>query len=173
LQGDKSIRSKLPAVRDKLEKAGVRWVIFAGAAAYCYGSKREVTDIDILVKLEDLDRAKAVKDMNIEGFDVVADLEIKTNQGSCRFFMDDEMIERTKRKLLFGVTVPVIPVEDNIVFKAILQRGEDQSKHDIKDIQLMVKNEKINLEYLERRIRKYRAEKRVKPLLKRLGILNL
>lgn len=36
----------------------------------------------------------------------------------------------------------------------------------------MVTNEKIDSEYLEKKIRKYRAEKRVKPLLKILGIFG-
>ena len=167
MQSDEVFRSKLSAVKDRLEEAGVEWVVFAGAAAHCYGSGREVTDIDILVRAVDLEKAKvALK--GIGGFDVVADLEIRTNQGICRFFMDNEMIERTRWMQLFGVMVPVVPVEDNIVFKAILQRGENQGKHDIDDIERMIKNEKVDSEYLKKRIRKYQAEKRVKPLLMRL-----
>ncbi len=167
---DEASRFKLSTVKDRLVKADVPWLIFAGAAAYCYGSKRKVTDFDILVKSADLE--KVTSDLkSIEGVDVVADLEIRTNQGICHFFMDDEMIERTRWKQLFGIAVPVIPVEDNILFKAILQRGEAQGKRDIEDIQQMVANEKLDLEYLESRIQGYRAEKRVRPLLKRLGIL--
>jgi predicted nucleotidyltransferase len=64
---------------------------------------------------------------NVEGFDIVTDLKINTNQGICLFFMDKEMVEKTKWKKLFGLSVPVMPVEDNIVFKVILQRGEKQS----------------------------------------------
>ena len=70
------------------------------------------------------------------------------------------MIRRTRWEQLFGITVPVIPVEDNIVFKAILQRVEEQGKHDIEDIWRMASNEKIDLEYLEERIKKYRADKK-------------
>jgi len=81
------------------------------------------------------------------------------------------MIKRTKWRKLFGISVPVIPVEDNIVFKAILQRGKDKDKHDIEDIRHMVANERIDLEYLKERIKKCRAEKRVEPLLALLGIL--
>jgi hypothetical protein len=170
LHRDEAIRLKFSVVKDKLVEANVRWAVFAGAAARCYGSKRKVTDIDILVSARDLEKAKAVL-RDVEGFDVVADMEIKTDKGICRFFMDDEMIERIQQKQLFDMTVPVIPVEDNIIFKAILQRGEDQGKHDVEDIQYMTRKEKIDLEYLEMRIRKYGVEKRVKPLLKSLGIL--
>jgi len=161
LHRDEAFRSKLSAIKKEFAKAGIAWAIFAGVAAYCYGSRRKITDIDILVKGEDLGRAKAtIKDIIAEGVDVIADLEIKTKQGICYFFMDEEMVKRIQWKELFGITVPIIPVEDNIVFKAILQRGEDQGKHNVEDMQQMIKNQKIDLEYLRKRIRKYQAEKR-------------
>lgn len=150
-------QTKLFAVKDKLDKARIPWVIFAGAAAYCYGSKRRITDIDILVRCEDLEKAKtALKDIDARGFDVIA---------SPDFFLDDEMIERTKWKKLFGVMVPVTPVEDNIVFKAILQRGADEGKHDVEDIEFMIKNEHIDLGYLKQRTRRWRAGKKATALL--------
>ena len=170
MQEEETVRVRLSGVKDRLMKVGVFWVVFAGVAAYCYGSKRKITDIDVLVKGRDLDKAKTVLEC-IEGVDVVADLEIKTDQGICRFFVDDEMIRRTRWNQLFGVTIPVIPVEDNIIFKAILQRGENRGKHDVEDIKCMIKNEKMDLEYLQKRIQKYHAEERTKPLLKHLGIL--
>ena len=62
--------------------------------------------------------------------------------------------------------MPVISVEDNIIFKAILQRSDKAGKHDIEHIRDMLKHEKIDLEYLRKRIRQCNAEKRVIPLLK-------
>lgn len=165
-----TVDSKLRTIKERLRKANVKWVIFAGAAAHCYGSKRKVTDIDILVKVEDLEKAKAAL-QDMDGFDIVAEVEINAEGKLCRFFMDKEMIERTRRGRLFGVTVPVIPVEDNIIFKAMLQRDATQGKHDIEDIKYMIAKEKLDLDYLKRRIRRCNAEKRVKPLLKSLGIL--
>ena len=163
------IKRELSAVKDRLEQVGIKWAIFAGAAAYCYGSKREVTDIDILVKCGDLDRVEsALKDTHYEWIDVWCGPEIETEQGTCLFFLDDEMIKRIQSKKFLGVTVPVISVEDNIVFKAILQRGEEQGKHDIDDMICMIKNEKIDFEYLEKRIQKCQAEKRVGPPLQSL-----
>jgi len=150
-------RPKLLAVKEKLNKAGVPWAIFAGAAAYCYGSRREITDIDILVKREDLEKAKvALQDIDVKGFDVIA---------SPRFFLDDEMIRRTNWKKIFGVMVPITPIEDNIVLKAILQRGVDQGKHDVEDMKLMVKNEHLDLEYLWKRARRWRAKKKATALI--------
>jgi len=169
MMGDDAVRFGLSVVKDRLTAAGIQWVIFAGAAAFCYGSKRKVTDIDILVRTDDLEKAKSILN-DIGGFDVGAGSEIATSEGTCRFFLDPEMIERKQWRQLFGVVVPVISVEDNIIFKAIVQRGEAEGKHDIEDIHDMAANTKIDLDYLERRIKECCAEKRVKPLLKKLGI---
>jgi hypothetical protein len=171
LQDTERTRLTLSAIKDRLEKAGIPWVVFAGAAAHCYGSKRKITDVDILIKCEDLKDAKtALRDIDTEGFDVGCGAKILTPQGICFFFLDKEMIEKTGWKLLCGVMVPVMSVEDNIVLKAILQRGKEEGKHDVKDIQAMIKHEKIDREYLKRRIRKCRAEKRVIPLLHSLNV---
>lgn len=59
-------------------------VVFAGAAAYCYGSKRKITDIDVPVSGVDLEKAKAVL-RDVEGVDVVAYLKINVDWESCRF----------------------------------------------------------------------------------------
>jgi len=170
LKSDETLRFKLRKVRDRFENAGIRWAVFAGAAAHCYGSKRRVSDIDILVRGEDLERARAVL-RDVEGVDVVADLKMNVCGETCLFFMDDEMEERIQRRRLLGVEIPVVPVEDNIIFKAILQRTKSEGKHDIEDIHCMIRNEKVDAKYLKKRIRKYHAEKRVKRLLNRLGIL--
>lgn len=123
-----------------------------------------------MVKGADFEKAKAVL-RDVEDVDVVADLKINVEGETCLFFMDEEMEEKIQRRRLFDVEIPVIPVEDNVIFKEILQRTENQGKHDIEDIRRMTKNEKVDLEYLKKRIRKYHAENRVKPLLKTLGIL--
>lgn len=163
------LHSKLTAIKRKLKQAGVEWAVFAGAAAFCYGSERAITDIDILVKCEDLQKAKtALKNLDLVGFDVGCGAEIATPQGTCLFFLDDGMIRRINCRQLFGVEVPVMSVEDNIVLKGILQRGEKEGKYDIQDIRSMIAHERIDLEYLEERMRKCQAEKRVKPILQSL-----
>ena len=80
-------------MRARLKGAGVRWVVFAGAAVYCYGSKRKVTDIDILVKGVDLEKAEAVL-RDVEGVDVVVDLKINVDGETCLFLVNDEMEEK-------------------------------------------------------------------------------
>lgn len=164
-----TMKTQLSLVKRGLNKINVPWAIFAGAAAHCYGSKRQLADIDILVENDNFDMAKAVvKEAGTEKIDVIAKLKIETCQGSYFFFVDDEMIKRIRRKYIFDILVPVISVEDNIAFKAIAQRGEDQGKHDLADIQCMIENQRIDLEYLKRRIEKCQADERTRTFLERL-----
>lgn len=85
MQDNANLALTLRKVKDKLKEADVHWAVFAGAAAHCYGSKRKVTDIDILVKSSDFEKAKAVL-KNIPKVDVVADLEIVIDGKTYLFF---------------------------------------------------------------------------------------
>ena len=164
-----AMRSRLAKIKSRLQETKVVWAIFAGTAAACYGSSREITDIDVLLRCEDLKKARAaLKDVDTEGFDIGCGADIKTSEGVCSFFLDDEMVARTNWKDILGVTVPIMSAEDNIVFKAILQRGEEKGKHDLEDIRSMAAHEKIDLVYLQKRIKKSNADKRVMPLLRQL-----
>jgi predicted nucleotidyltransferase len=154
MEDNKALKAELLVIRDRLDSAGVCWALFAGAAAACYGSKRDVTDLDVLVKEEDL--GKAWEALNgVVSLDVAGCLKLNGAGGVYSFFMDEEMVERIKLKPLLSVNVPVVPVEDNILFKAILQRGEAENKFDVEDIRDMVNHEKIDAAYLKRRMKKY------------------
>lgn len=166
----KTIRASLHKIKELLEPAQIPWAVFSGVAAYLYGSKRKITDVDILVRKQDLERTKKILRL-LRNIDVIADLVIPTEKGEYHFFMDEEMIKKLKWKRLLGLAVPVIPVEDNIIFKALLQRQEKNGKQDITDIQNMINEANLDLKYLKKRIETYRAEKRVYPLLKSFGII--
>jgi len=169
-----STRTKLKTIKRRLSEVGIPWLVFAGAAAHAYGCLRPVTDLDILVREPDYHRARGLLE-DIDDLDVLAKLTVPTDQGTCSFHADDEMISRTRLMPLLGLTVPVAPVEDNVLLKAILQRGEDQGKHDIPDIRGMLENQAIDPDYLVRRMRLYNAEERTRPLLEILiqGLENL
>lgn len=154
MEDNKALKAELLVIRDRLDSAGVCWALFAGAAAACYGSKRDVTDLDVLVKEEDLGKAREALN-GVVGLDVAGCLKLNGAGGVYSFFMDEEMVERIKLKPLLSVNVPVVPVEDNILFKAILQRGEAENKFDVEDIRDMVNHEKIDAAYLKRRMKKY------------------
>jgi len=169
MQRIEDIRSKLAIIKYKFDQTGIKWVIFAGVAAYCYGSNREITDVDILVKCKDLTKVRiALEGIDTEEFDIVCSAEIKIDDEIYPFFLDNEMVKRINWKQLFGIKVPIISVEDNIVLKAILQRGEEQGKYDMEDIRSMLAHEKIDIKYLRKRIQKCKAERRVEPVIQAL-----
>ena len=55
MEDNKALKAELLVIRDRLDSAGVCWALFAGLA-FCYCSKRDVTDLDVLVKEEELGR---------------------------------------------------------------------------------------------------------------------
>ncbi|MDW8045637.1 MAG: nucleotidyltransferase family protein, partial [Nitrososphaerota archaeon] len=183
------LQSQLSFVKNILDDKGLRWAIFAGAAAYIYGSGRMVTDVDILIHDDDLPKAsqllqRPIKSkvssfgkvslealvISMEPIEIVASIKINIDGKIYSFSMDDDMISRINRRAFLNIDVPVLSIEDNIIFKAILQREVEMGKHDVSDIYGMLKGNLISIDkgYLINRVRKMRVEDRVIPLLKRL-----
>jgi hypothetical protein len=157
----------LADVARRLDRAGVVWAVFAGAAAGVYGADRPVTDVDILVSAADGGRVAAlfpegtvrraedgpVLGIQLPDFDVLAGLSQQSSDLSYEIDLDDEMAARRTRQEVFGVTVPIIPPEDNILLKAIWRRGPEQGKHDWRDVQAMLAHSPaLDWDYLRWRI---------------------
>jgi len=160
--------TELSKIAQKLDASGVPWGIFAGAAALIYGSTRSLKDIDILIPSDAGD--------SVSRYFPSADLELCDDQRilsiylpdfeifagltkGIRLEMDTEMISRISRHELLGVTVSVLSVEDNIVFKAALGRDPKVGKRDWGDIAAMLKaNENLDWVYLYWRLEKCKCE---------------
>jgi predicted nucleotidyltransferase len=171
-----SLVNRFIRLKTEFEKARITWAVFAGAAAHAYGSARKITDIDILVKKSDTRKVETAlglsirdKQTTVDSIDLVFEIEFKTKERIMRFFMDEEMRKRLGYKQLYGLEVPIVPLEDNIILKAALGRGSDQGKFDLQDIIDMKKNS-IDYEYLKRRIKFYNVEKIVVPILADLNV---
>lgn len=171
-----TLQASLVTLKSMLVNAAVKWCIFAGGAAHAYGSPRPITDIDVLVKKSDLPKVEALglhtdgKHASFDSIDVVFELPIPVRGRLISFLMDNEMEKRLKVGKVLGVTVPLVPIEDNIILKAMLQRGPKEGKSDIQDIRYMARNP-IDPEYLRLKIRFYGIEESVLPVLSELGIL--
>ena len=134
----------LEKVAQRLDGAKITWAVFAGAAAAAYGVTRPLTDTDILVPVALATQTAALfpqaqvkrrEDGSVEwiklpGFDIMPGL---TNLN-----LDAEMAARLTQHRLSGVTVPIIPPEDNILLKALLGRGPEVGKHDWEDVEGMM-----------------------------------
>jgi len=174
-----AIRSELLGVSERLDRAGIPWAIFAGTAAAVYGSGRPITDLDILIRTQDRQAVIALfpeaavtpETIRLQYIELVPldDLAFEGAFYSVR--LDDEMLSRRTFQSL-GRDIPLLSAEDNIVFKALLQRGPEQGKHDLTDIQAMADNRTLDLEYLMRRAEACGARERVWECLRRLRIVG-
>jgi hypothetical protein len=134
-------------VCQRLFASNVPWVVFAGAAAYVYGAKRPITDIDILVSSSDGRRIEKLfpegwlryrDDGTLAGVQLVGIDIITGITGLYSLDVDKAMITRITKHKIAGVKMPVIPVEDNILLKAAWGRGSEVGKHDWEDVQAMM-----------------------------------
>ena len=159
-------------VAARLDRAGVVWAVFAGAAATVYGASRPVADVDILVPAKESERISIlfpeaivrhddfgssldtrVTGISMPGIDILAGLSRRTTRLSYHIDLDQEMASRCIRRPSAGVMAPVIPPEDNIILKAIWGRGSEQGKHDWEDVQAMLAHlPAIDWDYLRWRL---------------------
>ena len=165
----------LEQVAQRLDRAGIAWAVFAGAAASVYGATRPLTDVDIIElstegeRLADLFPEAQVKrredgsvsGIQLPGFDILAGLSIMD--------LDAKMTARLTQHDIAGVTVPVIPPEDNILLKAIWGRGPDEGKHDWEDVRAMMAHLPVlDWEYLRWRAGTCGSRQRMEQVLERL-----
>jgi hypothetical protein len=175
MDGRKGERLPLSEVARRLDEAGVLWAVFAGAAASVYGVKRPITDIDVLVPAAAGDQVArlfpeaqierrengAVWTLHLLGCDIVAGLSL--------IELDPQMIARLRRHDLAGVSVPVIPPEDNIVLKAVAGRGPEQGKHDWEDVaEMMAALPELDWTYLHWRLDRSGPEEEMRKVRQRL-----
>ena len=142
----------LEEVARRLDQAGVAWAVFAGAAAVAYGAAHPLTDVDVLIPAAEGNRVAglfpeaevkcredgSVRGIELAGFDIVAGLAWHGADATYTADLDIWMRARLQRHEIAGVTVPVIPPEDNILLKALWGRGPEVGKHDWEDVQAML-----------------------------------
>jgi len=177
----------LEDVARRLDQAGIAWAVFAGAAASAYGATRPLTDVDILIASTDGERVAtlfpkgevrqredgSVHIVQLPGFDLVAGLAWHQADATYVFDLDDAMAARLQRHEIAGVPAPVIPPEDNILFKAIAGRGPEVGKHDWEDVQAMMAHlPALDWEYLRWRAEAGGSGRRVQQALARLEALR-
>jgi hypothetical protein len=177
----------LEEIARRLDQAGIPWAVFAGAAASAYGATRPLTDVDILIAATDGERVAtlfregevmqredgSVHIVQLPGFDLVAGLAWHQADATYVFDLDDAMAARLQRHEIAGVSVPVIPPEDNILFKAIAGRGPEVGKHDWEDVQAMMAHlPALDWEYLRWRAEAGGSGRRVQQALARLEALR-
>ena len=182
---EKQTKERLANVANKLNSAEVKWAVFGGAAVFASVPSRMLTDIDVIVKGDDVAKAERALEVRrqvvrhkygssfgifLSGVDIVDKLQLEYCTSQYSFRMDERMEERIAAKELFGMKIPCIADEDIIVLKVILQRGPEEGKRDIDDIRDLLKTGKIDMIYLRERLQTFRAVERAMYLERRWGI---
>jgi hypothetical protein len=173
----------LEQVARRLDGTGIAWAVFAGAAAAVYGAARPLTDVDILVPAAEGTRVAslfpegraerredgAVWRIALPGFDLLAGLAQHDAELDYTLDLDAPMRARLQRHAIAGVSVPVIPPEDNILLKALWGRGPEVGKHDWEDVSAMLAHlPALDWEYLRWRASTFGPRERVQQALERL-----
>lgn len=179
------IAGNLGAVQRLLDRADLAWGVCAGAAAYVYGSRRPIENVDILLPpgrlgyFRDLLRERrrtAQYDGRIllwRGIKLFDDLTVVDGGQRYPFLMDRLMEEKLRRRPLLGSRVLVLAPEDVLVHKALLHlAGKEAERNHLRDFQAVVRaqGEKLDWDYLGKRLLLSRAKEQVHPLFEQAGL---
>lgn len=180
---DATLKLELERLRALLSPIGIPWALSAGSAVYLYARNRPPTDLDVLVRPRDLSMVAASLgvDSDTEStswgensriemgkVEISGRLVLNLEGGRYPYEMDEEMVNRLRKRDFGGIDVPVLSPEDLIALKAVLQRGPEQGKHDFEDIQALIKVVNLDLAYLHNRLITMGAEARAKAVVEKL-----
>lgn len=178
------LRGELERLGSLLAGRNIDWGVAAGAAVYLYTGNRFPTDLDLLARPEQLPDVAALLGVGLKQtgvswgelqklqqgeIEVAGRLEIVQGGERWLYFMDDDMVAHLRQMEVDGLTVPVLAPEDLVALKAALQRGLDQGKHDLEDIEAMAGLVTIDAIYLRHRLGRMGAEGRARPILQQFG----
>ena len=190
----KKFLEKVPRLRSTIEtlnRNNVRYGLYAGAQVAVLTSNRESTDVDFLVADKDFDKLREIfpnskvkggkgnisdgiflylgGEENIE-FMAYANLVVNGKRYPNRL---TELVWRNiKRFHLGNISFLMLDPVDAVVMKAILQRGRDQGKHDLEDIEAIVKVIDLDRDYLKYKLLDVKADERVINVLRKFNLLK-
>lgn len=183
------IAGNLGAVQRLLDSAGMSWGVCAGAAAYAYGVRRPIANVDILLPPGDLREVRALLEKNQRtaqydgkillwrGIKLFDDLPVSIDDTKHPFVMDEPMQAHLRRLFLLGSKVSILAPEDILAQKALLtlQDNAPADDHHRKDMEALIRfqGKKMDPEYLLQRLRLCQVESLARPLLEKVGMLLL
>lgn len=180
------IAGNLGAVQQLLDDAGLSWGVCAGAAAYVYGVRRPIRNVDVLLpsgllrEVRDLlqQNRKAVQyDGRIllwRGIKLFDDLSVTAGGRRYPFVMDSLMAQHLRRLPLLGSRVLTVSPEDLLVQKALvaLQGTESPGQHHLDDFRAVARIQGANLDmdYLRQRLHLCEAEGPTRSIFEEAGL---
>ncbi|HMQ29726.1 MAG TPA: hypothetical protein PKD53_03320 [Chloroflexaceae bacterium] len=176
------IAGNLAVVQRLLDGDGMPWCVVAGAAAYLYGNRRPIQDVDLLVPrgrlpavvqlLQGSGKAVQFDGQRIlwRGIKLFDDLTVRRSGRAHPLQLDQPMQLRVRRLPLLGALVSVAAPEDVVAHKLLLLRGPAEGKHDQEDAAGVVRRQSLDLDYLRERARLLEAEALLRDRLAELGV---
>jgi hypothetical protein len=172
------------SIVEQLNSLKLQWMIAGSGCLFLLGNDREPGDVDIYLTSSDhniVDQAFGVKSFiytspnenvrnsnpsNNHDIQFTSNLVLMGGNQSFNLSVQQDILDHKLTAEYKSQSVFVLPPEEAILIKAILQRGPDQGKHDIEDIELFIKtNYQLDLNYLNRRIITLNAKERIKDKL--------
>lgn len=164
----------------RLNEASIPFAIGGSGCLYLLGNEREPNDVDIFVPDDKHDEADAL--FGISSFTHQSDIDRARNSNPFQdhamqltshllfivggreypLRLTPAMLKQRPHTEFQGQMIYLLPPEDALLDKALLQRGEDVGKHDIADVKQFLKRyPELNRPYLQSRIDELGAKERV------------
>ena len=176
-------------VAEKLNANSIDWMIGGSGCLFLLGNERLPDDVDVFLPDEQHDKADKIfgielfthtsKSENVRNSNPDGDHSIQLtshlefNFDKHYYFGINDAVKQKRIKFQYeGLDLYLLPVEDVLLIKALLQRGLEENKFDIEDIEKFMKIYRIDPIYLNQRIKELDAESRVGDIFKRLGYLK-
>ena len=171
---------------EKLDSARIHYGLYAGAYVAAIALNRVPTDIDFLVADEDFDKLKtifpnsSIKEDEIGAFlypnddhkiEFMSKAVVNIDDSHYEFKLTDLAWENISEIEIDGLKVKALNPADTILLKAMLQRESDKGKHDLEDIEALLKFVKIDKVYLSRRLDECRSDERLLKVLNKYNLL--
>ena len=167
-----------------LQEAGIPWFIGGSGCLFLLGNERLPDDVDIFLRDEDHDRVDALfavvsapytsplervrnsRPWNEHSIQLTSHLDIMADGKTYPVRVTDAVVSHATEWTHDGVAFRLLPPEDVLLIKGLLQRGPDVGKHDVEDIRAFkAVYPTIDQPYLRSRIVALHAEDRLISIL--------
>lgn len=169
----------------KLNDDSINWMIGGSGCLFLLGNERIPDDVDIFLpddqhdKADDLFGIKSythtpssgpVRNSNPQGdhsIQLTSHLEFNFDK-HYYFSITASVMEKRVKFSYQDLSIYLLPPEDVLLIKALLQRGPEEGKKDIEDINNFMKIYQIDMDYLGKRIMELNAGERVSNIFKQI-----
>lgn len=177
---------ELTAVLVELNSTDIKYGLYAGSHVAILTSNRIPTDVDFLVADEDFAKlinlfplaqvknsgnAKFLYVGTNNDIEFMSFADVNIDGSHYNFRLSDLVWENSSLLSGDNFKVRILNEVDTILLKAMLQRGKELGKHDLEDIEAILRTKTINKEYLSQRLVEVRQDERLLSVLAKFKLV--